>query len=341
MGSDAIEAGVAVSGQPESSRAPIVPILGGGPAGMSCALWISNYGLRPLVIEPLAALGGMARRDPYSNPWLLGWPGTRGCENAAAFARHIETIEAECWFGARPQRAHCLADGAFGLDIGFSDQRTPRTLASRAIVIATGTEFRGAEWLDAVENAHHLAELGRVHLGPAWSGEPGVDLGSHIAVIGGGDNAFDVGRMLVERGVTTSIIVRAKFPRAQRSLVERVRAHEASGRVEILTERTVRALERVGAKVRLHLSDGGTRDVDHVILLLGYRPNTHEPWLAELALRQDSDGYLIVDGNMETSCRGVFAVGDVANPVHPCIATAIATGTMAAREIQKRIGRAI
>src|SRR5262249_38611989 len=136
-------------------------------------------------------------------------------ENAADFARHIEAIQVECWFGGRPQRAWRLADGQFALDIAFSDQRPTHTLTCAAMVIATGTEFRGAEWLDAVKNARHLAQHGRVHLGPAWSGEPGVALGSRIAVIGGGDNAFDVGRILVERGVTTSIIVRGKLPRAQ------------------------------------------------------------------------------------------------------------------------------
>jgi thioredoxin reductase len=40
---------------------------------------------------------------------------------------------------------------------------------------------------------------------------------------------------------------------------------------------------------------------------------------------------------METSCRGVFAAGDVANPAHPCIATAIASGAVAARHIAKRL----
>ena len=325
--------------QPEIAHAPTIPVLGGGPAGMSCALWLSNYGLRPLIIEAQATLGGMAGRDPYPNPWLLGRPGLRGRDNAAEFARHIEAIKIECWLGARPQRARRRVHGQFAVDIAFSDQRPPRAVACAALVIAMGTEFRGAEWLDGIENAHHLAQQGRVHLGPAWSGEPGVDLDSHIAVIGGGDNAFDVARMLIERGVTTSIILRAKSPRAQPSLIERVRAHEASGRAEVLAERTVRALEDVGTRVRLYLSDGSTREVDHIVLLLGYRPNTHEPWLAELALKQDSAGYLIVDSNMETSCRGVFAVGDVANPAHPCIATAIATGTMAAREIQKRFAR--
>jgi thioredoxin reductase (NADPH) len=316
-----------------------VPILGGGPAGMSCALWLDNYGLRPLIVESEAALGGMARRNPYPNPWLLGRPGALGRENAAEFARHIEAIKVECWLGARPRHARRFPDGRLGLDIGFSDQRPSRSLACAAMVIATGTDFRGAEWLDAVENARCLAQRGRVHLGPAWAGEPGVDLGSSVAVIGGGDNAFDVARMLIERDVKATIVMRSKLPRAQPALIDRVRAHEASGRAEILAQRTVAALEEIGGKVRLRLSDGSTREVDHVVLLLGYRPNSHEPWLAELALKQDAKGYLLVDGNMETSCRGVFAVGDVANPVHPCTATAIATGTMAAREIQKRIAR--
>ncbi len=71
---------------------------------------------------------------------------------------------------------------------------------------------------------------------------------------------------------------------------------------------------------------------------IGRIPN--EPWLAELALATDAPGYLAVDGNMETSCRGVFAVGDVANPAHPCIATAIGSGTIAARAIAKRLARA-
>jgi thioredoxin reductase len=76
-----------------------------------------------------------------------------------------------------------------------------------------------------------------------------------------------------------------------------------------------------------------------VLLLLGYQPNTGAPWLTDLPLKKDAEGYLVVDGNMETSCRGVFAIGDVANPIHPCIATALGSGTVAAREIQRRVAR--
>jgi thioredoxin reductase (NADPH) len=326
------------------SQAPIVPVIGGGPAGMSCALWLHNYELRPIIIERDAVLGGMARRSPYPNEGLLGRPGETARENAEAFARHIGRISVETWVGARPQRLCRARDGRFQLDLAFggaASSSCPQTqaLSAAAIVIATGTRFGGEEWLDRVDNARRMAERGRVHLGAPWAGEPGADLGSHVAVIGGGDNAFDVARMLVEKGVRVTIVMRSQAAKAQPLLVQRLDKHQSSGMAQILAPRTVRALEDAHSKVRLRLDDGDHLDADHVVLLVGYRPNTDESWMAALALEKDHRGYVVTDGNMETSCPGAFAVGDVANPVHPCIATAVATGTMAAREIGKRLAR--
>jgi thioredoxin reductase (NADPH) len=321
------------------SRAPIVPIIGGGPAGMSCALWLHNYGMHPVIIETEGALGGMARLTPYLNEWLLGQPGKRGCENAAEFAAHIRELAIETWLGTRPQRLQREQEGRFRLDVAVAGAPT-RSLSSPAIVVATGTRFAGEEWLDRVGNARRVAAAGRLHLGAAAVGAPGVDLGSHVAVIGGGDNAFDVSRMLAEKGVRVTIVMRSKSPRAQPVLVERLRRHQASGMASVMAERTVKALDAAAARVRVRLHGGGELEVDHVVLLFGYRPNTNEAWLAELAPATDALGYLVVDGNMETSCGGVFAVGDVSNPAHPCIATAIASGTVAARTIEKRLARA-
>ena len=207
-------------------------------------------------------------------------------------------------------------------------------------MIATGTRFAGEEWLDRVKNTRRVAAAGCLHVGAAAVGEPGLDLGSHVAVIGGGDNAFEISRILVEKGVRVTIVMRSKSPRAQPLLVERLRRHQASGMATVMAERTVEALDAAASRVRIRLDGGGEIDVDHVVLLFGYRPNTNEPWLTELALATDALGYLLVDANMETSCRGVFAVGDVSNPTHPCIATAIASGTVAARTIEKRLARA-
>ena len=320
--------------QSTESQAPIVPIIGGGPAGISCALWLHNYGLKPVIIEQADALGGMARLSPYSNAWLLGERGKTARENAAEFAAHMHELAIETWLGARPQRLRREHE-RFRLDVACTP--AARSLSGPAIVIATGTRFAGEEWLDRVENARRVAAAGRLHIGAAAVGELSLDSGSHVAVIGGGDNAFDVSRMLAEKGAQTTILMRSRSPRAQPFMVQRQREFESAGVARVLAGRTVKGLELVGqAALNLRLDDGSKLAADHVLLLLGYRPNSDASWLAGLNLERDGRGYFIVDGNKETSCRGVFAIGDVSDPVHPSIATAIAAGATAAREIAKR-----
>jgi thioredoxin reductase len=311
---------------------------------MSCALWLYNYEFHPVIIERESALGGMARGSPYPNEWLLGRAGESARDNAQAFARHIEGLPAETWLRAQPRELRRDENGRFLLHASCQPEASagsgsPRALSAAALVIATGTRFRGDEWIDSVGNARLILEEGRLHVGAPWAGERNADLGSHVAIIGGGDNAFDVARMLAEKGVRVTIVMRSPRPRARSHMVERLREHERSGMARILAPRSVEALEKLSSSVRLRLDSGDRIEADHVLLLFGYRPNSDEQWMAGLALNRDRTGYLVVDDNMETSCPGVFAVGDVANPLHPCIATAIGTGTMAAREIGRRLSR--
>jgi thioredoxin reductase (NADPH) len=326
------------------SQAPIVAIIGAGPAGMSCALWLRNYELHPIIIERERALGGMARRSPYPNEWLLGRAGESARENADAFTRHIAGLAVETWLAAQPRQLRRGPNGQFLLEATLANAASPglpatRSLSAGAVVIATGTRFNSEEWINHVANARRMVEQGRLHVGAPWAGEPGAGPGSHVAIIGGGDNAFDVARMLAEKGVRVTIVMRSQMPRARPLMLERLRKHESSGMARILAPRSVQKLEDFSSRVRLRSNHGDPIEADHVLLLLGYRPNSDEDWMTALALEQDGRGYLIVDGNMETSCPGVFAVGDVANPAHPCIATAIGTGTMAAREIGRRLAR--
>ena len=119
---------------------------------MSCALWLHNYGLRPIIIEQDPALGGMARRARYPNDWLLGRPDETARDNAGAFARHIRQLAIETWLGARPQRLRRKA-GCFRLDVALAERAGTQSLAAPVLVVATGSRFRGEEWLDSVENA--------------------------------------------------------------------------------------------------------------------------------------------------------------------------------------------
>src|SRR5262249_12682194 len=182
--------------------------------------------------------------------------------------------------GAAPQplRQH---EEHWRLDV--PGERAARSLSAPAIVIATGTRFAGEEWLDAVANARRIMAAGRLHLGATAVGEQGADLGSHVAVIGGGDNAFDVSRMLAGRGIRGTVVMRSKLPKAQPLLIERLRRYQASGLVTVLAERTVAALEEVDSRVGIRLQGGGEIEADRVVLLFGYRPNTDQPWLVALA----------------------------------------------------------
>lgn len=313
----------------------IVPIVGGGPAGMSCALWLKNYGFRPLIIERKAMLGGMQRASPYPNHWLLGWPGQTARQNAEAFVRHIEAEAVECWREAAPRRVRTLPGGGFGLAIACADGAV-RTAEARALVIATGTEFRCDEWLDRVHGARALAAQGRILPNPAAAGEPGIDLGARVLIIGGGDNAFDVAHQIARPGRRLTIAMRAAKPRAQPVLVERARAMADT---EIKAGATVTALTDGAQGIAVRFSDGSLLAADRIVLCLGFAPNTREPWIESLNLSLDRDGYIAVDTNMESSRQGVFAVGDVSNPRNPCTVTALASGAAAARAIFNRLTR--
>jgi thioredoxin reductase (NADPH) len=303
---------------------------------MSCALWLRNYALSPIIVERENALGGMARLSPYPNDGLLGRPGESGEGNAEAFACHIAQAGIEAWLGARPRQLRRDSDGRFTLIVDSQCSR-PALSSLAAIVIAAGTRFAGEQWLDIVESARPMAARGVVHVGAPWAAQPGPEPGSHVAVIGGGDNAFDVARMLAQKNVRVTIVMRSERPRALALMVQRLHPFERAGMARVLAGREVRALKDCDHGVRLCLDDGSKLDADHVLLLCGYLPNSDEAFLAPLALAQDKRGYLVVDGHTETSCPGVFAIGDISNPLHPSIASAIASGTIAAREIAKRI----
>lgn len=321
-----------------------VPIIGAGPAGMSCALWLHNLGLRPLLIERQDALGGMARANPYPNEGLLGRPGETGRQNAEAFARHVAAAGIELRCGARPLRVGRNADNRFDVEVSTGDGRE-QLMSCPAVVMATGTDFAGEEWLEQVPHARRLARAGRVDLGPTRLGETLADRGAmpdeHVVIVGGGDNAFDIGRMLAERGVRVTMLMRSPTPRARPQLIDRLGPFRTAGLVEIVADCAVEALaDDSSALLEVHLDNGRRIAADRVLLLLGYRPRSREAWLTTLAPQMDAQGYLLVDRNMETSCRGLFAIGDVGNPAHPSIATAVASGVVAAQEIQRRVAAA-
>ncbi|MGD1698426.1 NAD(P)-binding protein [Dapis sp. BLCC M229] len=67
-----------------------IGIIGGGPPGMSCALWLKYLGFSPIIIERKQRLGGLQQLSNFQNVWYLGLIEKTGYEIAEQFRQHIQ-----------------------------------------------------------------------------------------------------------------------------------------------------------------------------------------------------------------------------------------------------------
>ena len=128
------------------------------------------------------------------------------------------------------------------------------------------------------------------------------------------------------------LLMRDEEGQLRREFVEEVTKHS---KVEILPETAVRRIsggERVESVALQNLINNETRilPVDVVLIRIGVEPNT-EYFRTKLDL--DKNGYIEADRNCQTSIKGIFAVGDAANPLSPTISSASGMGATAAKAI--------
>ena len=290
-----------------------IAIIGGGPAGASCAVWLKRLGLKPLLIEASDRLGGAPARSPYPNPWVATSPGADGPRLAAAIARSVAGAEVATLLGHRVEalsRAEAPS-GAAGFSIrGGGPGGAAYSLLADIVVIASGVRPRRGGHAYRPEI---LVGPGGHILGQDFSG-------LSVAILGGGDNAFE--HYGIIRGLgAREVHIYARSVRAGRALQAAVPSAD-------LTVGAYAADDR-------NLTVGG-RAYDRIIVLYGYEPVT--AFGTGLGLATNPEGYLRTDpATAETSVRRVFAIGEVANRMHPSVVTAMADGVVAAKAIQRII----
>lgn len=264
-------------------------VVGLGPAGIACVLQGGREGLSVVAVgdEPPGGLLPAARR--LDN--LPGWPG--GVAGAALARRMTRQVAAT---GATLLRGTVGAlravDGR--LEAALADGR--RVNASTAC-LATGTRPEELPWAPSggavpMRDARALpADLG----------------GRHVAVIGGGDAAFDTALTARDRGASAVVLVRGPVPRAAAGLLE---AAVRAG-IAIRTGFAVSALAGDGPRWRVTGDPGGTVEADHVVACIGRTPRDE-----------------LVRGHGPTP--GVFVAGDVHRGRERFAATAMGDGQAAA-----------
>lgn len=319
-----------------------VAILGGGAAGMSCALWLKHLGCSPVLIEPGTALGGQLLGINRINRWILGIPGRTGPALAELYGRHVVDEAIEVRLGVRPVSV-MAEDSGFSLVVREGENRTA-SLSVRALVIATGLRVNSSEILHPIPGALPLYESGLLSFFPLDHLELMEALeGKRVAVIGGGDNAHFTAKDLASRTALTHLIIRSR-PMAQPMVREEVEALIQQGRVQEHGGAIITGFHQGAGGIAIALARNDSKaeriEVDRIFARTGFAPNTE--FLAGFGplagLERNGDGYVLVDAWKRASLPFVYAIGDVANPDHPSVVTAIADGAVAAMAIAQDLG---
>jgi thioredoxin reductase len=283
-------------------------IIGAGPAGASCALWLAKLGLSPLIVDARTAPGGLLHDSPYRNDWIVTQPGVTGPDLAEGIGLALAATGVPMMLGSFARSA--IRSGE-GYEVSFElPDGAPRMLATRTIVIATGVQPRsgGFERSD------------KILIGPGAHIANQNFTGLRVAILGGGDNAFE-NYEFIKRGGAKAAHIYARTVRAG----------------QVFTQRVALGDVRIGSYVVDPVSlQVDSENYDLLLVMYGWEPVP--VFMTQLGLERDAKGYLSVDfETCETSAPGVYAIGEVSARSHPSVVTAMADGVTAAKAIQRAI----
>ena len=298
-----------------------VVILGSGPAGLTAAIYCGRAGLETLVLTGRQIGGQIALTEKLEN--FPGFPeGIPGMELAQLLQRQAEKFGAQLRF-----------DEATGVDLSsrpFKVTTYGEEIGAKALIIATGSSPQRLGVPGEEEYIGRGVSFCAVCDGFLYQGK-------EVAVVGGGDSAVEEAIYLTRFASKVHLIHRRDRLRASRALQERAFSNE---KIDFIWSSVVQEIMGDGEKatgLRLkNVATGEERvlEVEGVFVYVGQRPNT-EIFRGQLEL--DERGFIVTDKRGRTSVEGVFAAGDVQDPLHRQAVIAAGTGAVAAMEAEKFI----
>ena len=295
-------------------------IVGGGPAGYTAAVYASRADIAPVVYEGLQPGGQLTTTTDIEN-----YP---GFENGISGQQLVDTMRAQAVrLGAEVRNGAItsadLSQRPFKIVVDGDKEIEAETL-----IIATGAT---AKYLGLPSEIKYRG-LG---VSACATCDGFFYRKKTVAVVGGGDTACEEATYLAGLCKKVYMIVRRDVLRASEAMQERVRNTE---NIEILwncNTQEVLGDEYGVTGARLVRKDGEVFDIaiDGFFLAIGPHPNSDvfKEWI-----EVDKEGYIVTDGKTsKTNVPGVFAAGDVQDPLYRQAITAAASGCRAALDAEK------
>lgn len=290
-------------------------IIGAGPAGMSASIYGSRAGLKTAMLEMGAPGGKLIKTAEISN-----WPGIKGTDGAQLASDMFEHSTA---FGS---------EYLYGNVVSITDQGTYKTVLcddetsyrAKAVIVATGTQERMLE----IEGEE--ANIGRgVSYCAVCDGAFFKD--QEVVVIGGGNSALEEANYLTQFAAKVHIVIRRDVFRADQIIQDSVLKNE---KIHVIQKHVPKRILDNGQRVTgIVLANTETQEemtlmCNGIFPYIGQDPATS--FLKDLNVLDDN-GYMIVDENCETACKGLYGAGDVIHKKLRQVVTATSDGAIAAQ----------
>ena len=307
----------------DTQHYPLI-ILGSGPAGWTAAVYAARANLNPVVITGIQQGGQLTTTTDVDN-WPGDDQGVQGPELMERMQRHAERFDTKTIFDHIESVE--LTQHPFKL-VGT------QSYTCDSLIIATGAS---AQYLGLPSE--------EAFMGKGVSACATCDgffyRNKKVAVIGGGNTAVEEALYLSNICSEVVLVHRRDSLRAEKMLQDKLFERERDGNISIEWNHNLKEVLGDDAGVtglELADNDGNTQQIEvaGVFIAIGHKPNT-DIFADQVNMK---DGYIKIAGGMggnatETSIKGVFAAGDVADHVYRQAVTSAGTGCMAALDAER------
>ena len=293
-------------------------IVGGGPSGMTSAIYSSRARLKTLLIEKAGCGGQMAITDNIEN-----YPGFEQGINGFELATKMQTQTAN--FGTK---------FVYGEVVSFQLNNKIKKVVlldnkeyfTKTIIISSGASFKKLGIKGEQEFIGKGVSYCATCDGPFFRNK-------EIVVVGGGDSALQEALYLTKFAVKVNLIHRRNEFRAAKILQEKVLKEP---KINIIFDSVVEEISGKDVLEQVTLKNIKTNtisqlSVNGVFIFVGWTPNTN---FLNNQIKLNKQGYIITDDKMNTSIEGVFACGDVREKILRQVVTATGDGAIAAISAQ-------
>lgn len=298
-------------------------IIGSGPAGFTAAIYASRANLSPILYEGMQPGGQLTTTTEVEN--FPGYPeGITGVEMMEDLKKQAIRFGTDVRWGSATEVDFSIRPFVVTID-------GEKTITADSVIIATGAS---AKYL-GIPDEQKYAGSG---VSACATCDGFFYRKKNVAVVGGGDTACEEAIYLSSICNKVYLIVRRNELRASKVMQKRV---IETANIEVLFEHQTKSLfgEKVVEGAILWHKKGTPEEkevsinIDGFFLAIGHTPNTR---IFKNFIEMDEVGYIITqNGSTKTNVEGIFAAGDVADPVYRQAITSAGSGCKAAIDAEK------